>query len=154
MIGLPQSTKELLFYDTSISNCTENAFQALALDESRASFSPAIWEKPRGNTTVRNLSYGGFTKTARKIDRLQNLRQVWFPGAHSNIGGGYEDQALADITLAWMMSQLSPFLEFTPGYILDENEETIEYYRSRGEGPRPWSFGTYFTEAFFPLTPH
>lgn len=72
---------------------------------------------------------------------LQNLRQVWFPGAHSNIGGGYEDQALADITLAWMMSQVRPFLDFTPGYILDENEETMEYYRDQDEEPPPWSFG-------------
>lgn len=53
MIGRIKSTKEKLFYDTSIQNCIENAFQALALDESRASFSPALWEKPRGNTTVR-----------------------------------------------------------------------------------------------------
>lgn len=52
MAGWSKSTKELLFYDTRISNCIENAFQALALDESRASFSPAVWEKPRGNTTV------------------------------------------------------------------------------------------------------
>lgn len=52
-LGLQQqSRKEFLFYDTSISNCIENAFQALALDENRASFSPAVWEKPRGNTTV------------------------------------------------------------------------------------------------------
>ncbi len=72
---------------------------------------------------------------------VKNLRQVWFPGAHSNIGGGDEDQDLADITLAWMMAQVSPFLDFTPGYILDENEEMMDYYRSRGENPRPWSFG-------------
>lgn len=37
------------------------------------------------------------------------LRQVWFPGVHSNIGGGYSDQELANLTLAWMMSQVRPF---------------------------------------------
>ena len=47
-----KSTKEYLFYDTSLGNCIENAFQALALDEHRSAFSPAVWEKPRGNTTV------------------------------------------------------------------------------------------------------
>lgn len=52
---LPRSTKEYRFYDTSISNCIENAFHALALDENRSSFMPAVWEKPRGNLTVRNL---------------------------------------------------------------------------------------------------
>lgn len=53
-IGTGKSRKELLFYDTRIHNCIENAFQALALDESRSSYSPAVWEKPRGNTTVRS----------------------------------------------------------------------------------------------------
>ncbi len=44
--------KEYMFFDTSLSNCIENAFQALALDEERAAFSPSVWEKTRGNTTV------------------------------------------------------------------------------------------------------
>ena len=34
-----RSTKEFLFYDTNLNNHIENAFQALALDEHRASFS-------------------------------------------------------------------------------------------------------------------
>ena len=46
--------KEYKFYDTAIGNCIDNAFQALALDERRGSFSPAVWEKPRGNMTVPN----------------------------------------------------------------------------------------------------
>ena len=49
-----KETKEYLFYDTSLSNCVENAFQALALDELRSSFSPTVWEKNRGNNTVRS----------------------------------------------------------------------------------------------------
>jgi hypothetical protein len=44
---------EMAFYDTKLSNLVENAFQALALDEKRASFAPAVWEKPPGNRTVR-----------------------------------------------------------------------------------------------------
>ena len=44
---------EMAFYDTKLSNLIENAFQALALDEKRASFAPAVWEKPPGNRTVR-----------------------------------------------------------------------------------------------------
>lgn len=58
-----RSTKEYLFYDTSLNNKIEYAFQALALDEHRSAFSPAVWERPRGNET--------------------NLRQVWFPGGRS-----------------------------------------------------------------------
>lgn len=117
-----KSTKEFLFYDTSLDNCIENAYQALALDENRSAFSPTVWEKPPGNTS--------------------NLRQVWFPGVHSNIGGGsYSDQGMANITLAWMMSQLEPFIDFDPDYILDCYDETRMHYKETNQKPRPWSFG-------------
>lgn len=49
-------SREMAFYDTKLSDCIENAFQALALDEQRASFSPALWEKPEGNRTVCSTS--------------------------------------------------------------------------------------------------
>lgn len=82
-LGLPHSTKEYKFYDTNLSSDIKHAFQALALDEHRASFSPAVWERVR----------------MEKI--TTDLRQVWFPGAHSNVGGGYADQEIANISLAW-----------------------------------------------------
>jgi hypothetical protein len=47
-----KSMKELTFGDTIVSDCVENAFQALALDEHRAAFSPAVWEKSPTNKTV------------------------------------------------------------------------------------------------------
>jgi hypothetical protein len=47
------SSKELLFYDTKLDNMDiEYAFQALALDEMRWSFPPAMWELPSGSQTV------------------------------------------------------------------------------------------------------
>ena len=115
-----RSTKEFLFFDTSLANSIENAFQALALDENRTAFPPAVWEKLPGNMT--------------------NLRQVWFPGVHSNIGGGYPDQGIANITLAWMISQVEPFLEFEDEYILDCYDETKDHYKETYQKPRPWSF--------------
>ena len=74
---------------------------------------------------------------------LQNLRQVWFPGVHANIGGGYDDQGQANITLAWMISQTSPFLEFEHEFVLDEDEKTSDYYERTGQNQRPWSFGMF-----------
>jgi hypothetical protein len=41
-----------------------------------------------------------------------DLQQCWFPGAHHNIGGGYPDNGLADIALAWMVDRCRPFLDF------------------------------------------
>jgi hypothetical protein len=29
--------------------------------------------------------------------------QVWFPGAHSDVGGGYKYRELADLALFWMV---------------------------------------------------
>ncbi|KXX82476.1 hypothetical protein MMYC01_201223 [Madurella mycetomatis] len=82
-----ESIRMLRFTNTQISNKVENAFQALALDEPRYAFRPSLWERVPGGTT--------------------NLKQVWFPGNHSNVGGGWHDQQIADITLAWMCDQLS-----------------------------------------------
>ena len=113
--------KEYIFYDTTLDPCVENAFQALALDEQRTAFNPALWEKPVKGETI--------------------LRQVWFPGVHSNIGGGYHDQELANITLAWMMAQLEQFLDFHPDYIKDQHRLTVEYYRDTDQQSRKWSFG-------------
>lgn len=109
------------FYDTRLHPCIENAFQALALDERRAPFSPALWEK-------------------RDNDRT-NLVQVWFPGVHSNVGGGYEDQELSNITLAWMISKLEPFLDFREDFLMSIWEENRAYYKSTGQKTRWWSFG-------------
>ena len=40
-------------------------------------------------------------------DVRTDLRQVWFCGAHSNVGGGLPDQELANVSMAWMMDQLT-----------------------------------------------
>jgi uncharacterized protein (DUF2235 family) len=114
--------KDLRFYDTQLYDGIENAFQALALDEPRAPFMPTLWEKGSRNTRT-------------------NLKQVWFPGVHSNIGGGYDDQEMANITLAWMMSRLEPFIDFRPEYIQSVYESNRQYYKRTKQKPRWWSFG-------------
>jgi uncharacterized protein (DUF2235 family) len=81
-LGLPSYPKEYWFYDTTLESNTKHAFQALALDERRAPFTPAVWERRGDQTSI-------------------DLRQVWFPGAHKNVGGGYDDQGTANIALAW-----------------------------------------------------
>ncbi|KAF4550546.1 Alpha/beta hydrolase domain-containing protein 2 [Elsinoe fawcettii] len=87
LFKLPAFLHKYMWVDTSLDNHVKNAFQALALDEHRAPFFPSVWERPDGCRT--------------------NLKQVWFAGAHSSIGGAYPDIAQANITLAWMMDQLS-----------------------------------------------
>jgi uncharacterized protein (DUF2235 family) len=86
------TSDQYLFHNTALSPIVENAFQALALDERRVPFQPMLWENPE------NLDV--------------NLKQTWFSGAHTNVGGGYEYTEVSDITLAWMLDQLGDLLAF------------------------------------------
>lgn len=59
------------------------------------------------------------------------------------IGGSYDDAGIANITLAWMMSQLAPLLEFDPNYLRDQYLEHVEYCKAQKGGEykgavRPW----------------
>ncbi|MGH3622535.1 MAG: DUF2235 domain-containing protein [Sciscionella sp.] len=95
-LGIPLSGLRLVnlinrrwqFHDTKLSSSVDAAFQALAIDERRGPFRPAMWTPPKRAGTPR-------------------VEQVWFAGVHSDIGGGYpkDECALADITLLWMVDR-------------------------------------------------
>jgi len=75
------------FYDTKIGRNVGVARHALAIDEHRTDFMPTVWE----------------------LRENMDLQQVWFAGAHSNVGGSYkpdkDGSLLSDITLGWMAKQ-------------------------------------------------
>jgi uncharacterized protein (DUF2235 family) len=85
------------FHDVRLSGRVEHAYHALAIDERRKPFLPAIWE----------------------IDTPgQDVEQVWFAGVHSNVGGGDPDCGLSDVALDWMMSKAAALgLEFDERYV-------------------------------------
>lgn len=122
LLPQPKSTKFALV-DTKIEDHIENAFQALALDEKRRTFQPTVWEKPDG----------------QKLPIL--MKQCWFPGVHSDVGGSYADADLANLTLTWMMSQLDPFLAFDHSYIMQQNRLTMERHERKGYKMREWGLG-------------
>jgi uncharacterized protein (DUF2235 family) len=72
------------------------ARHALAIDDERATFHPVLWDEDNTNTEP--------SGTTRPTGQEQ-LLQVWFTGVHSNVGGGYPDDSLANISLAWMMAE-------------------------------------------------
>ena len=78
----------------------ENAYHALALHERRRSFTPVLWTS----------SY-------------RYLKQCWFSGSHAEVGGGLEKCQFADISLAWMISQLHGFVDFDLHALSKVNEE-------------------------------
>lgn len=59
---------------------------------------------------------------------LKELKQSWFPGVHTTVGGGFQDTSISDLTLAWMMTQLSQFLAFDPGYLVRQSKANEDLY--------------------------
>jgi uncharacterized protein (DUF2235 family) len=68
------------------------ARHALSLDDERDAFHPLLWDE----RAERDMIAGGTVSPDR-------LRQVWFPGVHSDVGGGYPDDAVSTIPLEWMI---------------------------------------------------
>ena len=75
------------------------ACQALALDEERTTFHPELWDEK----VVPPLEFDPSRETQHCS--MSNISQVWFAGVHSNVGGGYPDDALAYIPLVWMLNE-------------------------------------------------
>ena len=66
----------------------------LGLDERRSWFLPTSW--------------GGIDSDRRMDDpryQTQTIVEIWFRGCHSDVGGGYEDDAAARIPLRWMLNE-------------------------------------------------
>ena len=68
--------------------------QALALDEHRSQFEPRLYARNNGPFPTADGSTG-------------SLVQLWFPGAHCDVGGGYlpAESVLSDNALAWLASE-------------------------------------------------
>jgi uncharacterized protein (DUF2235 family) len=86
-----------------ISDCTldprvKRACHALSIDDERTTFHPVLWDE-RQLEPLRPRSDG-----KRHLED-EKVSQVWFPGVHSNVGGGYPDDSVARIPLVWIMSE-------------------------------------------------
>ncbi len=86
------------FHDVTLGNKIKRAYQALAIDEQRKFYVPAVWD------------------TSRAAEG-QTVEQAWFAGAHSNVGGGYPDPVLSDQAFLWMISKARPLLDFEEDYL-------------------------------------
>jgi len=87
------------FHDVQLSKYVDHAYQAVAIDERRPQFEPTLWaQQPDADG--------------------QRMEQVWFAGVHSNIGGGYRDSGLSDISFLWMKDRAEACgLAFDPAYV-------------------------------------
>jgi uncharacterized protein (DUF2235 family) len=78
------------FHNHQISACVGAGFQALALDETRDTYRPEMWEDTP--------------------DRPVHLQQVWFVGNHGDVGGQVmgspQTRPLSNIPFVWLMQRL------------------------------------------------
>lgn len=97
------------FHDLKLSRCVRHARHALSIDENRKDFSLTPWQTEENGQSLLGEVYvdprsgldGGRTG---KIEQ-QSVRQVWFSGVHTDVGGGYVSGGLSNITLAWMIDE-------------------------------------------------
>jgi uncharacterized protein (DUF2235 family) len=101
--------EEFQFLDTTLNPQVKFAFHALAIDEHRTPFEPTLWKA--GNTPE------------------QTVEQRWFPGVHSDIGGGYKESDLSDGSLDWMMKCAA-----TAGLVFDDKVCQLHKITPKPEG--------------------
>lgn len=90
--------KWLDFADLHLSPRVEHGRHALAIDETRFDFIPTRWEERR------------------------NIKQIWFAGVHADVGGGYRQRGLADLSLRWMLDEVQQL----GGLILNQDIQHIQ----------------------------
>lgn len=81
-------------YDKYLDSDVQYARHALAIDDQRADFPRVKW--------------GSTKETLKTKDRdFEWMKQYWFAGCHSDIGGGYPEieSRLSDIALQWMIDE-------------------------------------------------
>ena len=86
------------YHDVGLNPSIEHAYHALAIDERRKPFAPNLWQRPAG--------WAG------------QLEQAWFPGFHSNVGGGCAPDGLANEALHWIAEKAEALgLELDTSYL-------------------------------------
>ena len=121
------------FHDVQLSGRVEHGYHALAVDERRRAFAPALWQADDAHAGQ------------------QHVEQVWFAGAHSDVGGGRQGCGLADTTLWWMAGKArAAGLELTQSTLREVTDDVVceseltDSYRSvyRLQGPLVREIGT------------
>lgn len=106
-------------------------YHAMAADERRSQFFPTPFDWPRP-------AQRGWTR---------HMEQLWFAGAHADVGGGYPETGLSDITLGWMLDAAARHgLRFDPALRAalrpdpharrHDELERRPFWRSMGSWPR------------------
>lgn len=110
-----------------------NAFHAVAIDDNREwIFTPLLITQrhlfsnclPMKDVILRD----GSIQTGR-------LQEVWFAGAHSDVGGGYADSLLSGVSLNWMIKRIE-----STGNLLPQNASVRQDSHGTSHDPEGGGF--------------
>ncbi len=104
----------------------KRACHAVSIDDKRKTFHPEMWDE--------------------EDEEENRIEQVWFPGVHSNVGGGYPQQGLSLTALDWMVHKANQsglhLLPSDRSYIAQHANIHDKLYNSRAN-----------LAAFYPYSP-
>ncbi len=80
------------FPDKTLNSKIEKACHAIAIDDERGTFHPVMWDETESPDRKGDLD-------------PERIKQIWFAGVHSNVGGGYPKQGMAYVSLDWMLRE-------------------------------------------------
>jgi uncharacterized protein (DUF2235 family) len=99
------------FHNYELTANVRNAFHAIAIDDERLTFQPMVWDE-------------------NAVGPETHVEQVWFAGAHSNVGGGYARNGLSSVALLWMMLRVEKLgLHFEDGALRSAADDVNEHGR-------------------------
>jgi uncharacterized protein (DUF2235 family) len=123
---VPTVGPKFAFYvDRTPPPSVQTARQALAISEQRWDFRPQVWRSPAAGRPPGSLA------------------QVWFPGAHSNVGGGYPRDALSHASLIWLLNEAhaAAGLDLDCSHLGDATiERADKIYNTDSGAYRIWEF--------------
>ena len=90
--GVDRWVWPLSMQNLRLSDKVGKACHVLALDDERNTFHPVLWDESTESQSATDIEQ-------------ERISQVWFAGMHSNVGGGYPDDALACVSFQWMTRQ-------------------------------------------------
>ena len=87
-IGVPnlgsndKPVSDVVFEDGIVSKNVKEAIHCLAIDENRVAFQPTL------------------------MSRDERITEIWFSGAHADVGGGFWYDGLSDVSLSYMIEEI------------------------------------------------
>ncbi|WP_020107348.1 DUF2235 domain-containing protein [Nocardia sp. 348MFTsu5.1] len=113
-LGVPGVTRrKYQFHNVSLTPQVATARHALAIHERRRAFAPALWTENKKATS--------------------DVKQIWFDGVHSDVGGGYPESELANRSLKWMVEEArAAELAFVDSRLVTEPQEVVLHKTLKG----------------------